>query len=390
METTSNKMSDLLQNYELLFLVGLGIIMLIYCIATILLTIGWKQIQVFEFITPTEKAFISLIVPVRNEEENLLNLLQDLQSQSNQNFELILVNDASTDKTVEIAECFKLTAIFPITILHSNRNQNSSPKKTAISQGIAVAKGKLITTTDGDCRVGMHWLRDIHSFYQAKKPKLISAGVTFQNEKKWFEKIQTVEFMSLIGAGGVSMNWGKPNMCNGANLTYEKNAFDAVGGFSGSEQLASGDDEFLMHKIFKTFPLDVKFLKSESSIVKTNAQSNFLSFFQQRKRWASKWNHYENFSAVLTALFVYAVHLASVLLWVGLCFFSSWRVEFGLLIAAKIVCEFFYLRAILVSHQQTDKIKWIPITQIFHSAYVVLIGLFGKLGGYSWKGRKLK
>ncbi|MFT5619005.1 MAG: hypothetical protein ACI85I_002242, partial [Arenicella sp.] len=60
------------------------------------------------------------------------------------------------------------------------------------------------------------------------------------------------------------------------------------------------------------------------------------------------------------------------------------------LIAAKIVCEFFYLRAILLSHQQADKIKWIPITQIFHSAYVVLIGLFGKLGGYSWKGRKLK
>ncbi len=237
--------------------------MIIYFIATVSLTFGWQRMQPFKFIAPNEITLISLIVPVRNEAKNLPNLLTDLQAQSNQNFELILVNDAPR---IKLWRLLRFQTPLPVSQLRFSTPTEAKivhQKSLPFRRELQIAKGKLITTTDGDCRVGKHWLRDIHGFYQTEKPKLISAGVTFCNEQTWFDKIQTVEFMSLIGAGAVSMNLGTPNMCNGANLTYEKQAFEDVNGFSGSEQLASGDDEFLMHKIFKKFPQDVKFLKSE-------------------------------------------------------------------------------------------------------------------------------
>ncbi len=126
---------------------------------------------------------------------------------------------------------------------------------------IGLAKGSLIVTTDADCLVQPEWLRTIASFYEEFSPVFIAAPVVYCNPlpgdslfKKFLKIFQSLDFMTLQGITGASVYKKFHNMCNGANLAYEKKAFYEAGGFEGIDQIASGDDMLLMHKIHKIYP----------------------------------------------------------------------------------------------------------------------------------------
>ncbi len=347
---------------------------------------------------------LSVIIPVRNEAKNILFLLQDLEKQTypKELFEVIIADDDSTDETLKIVQEFKKkTAINLIINQLPPKINNTSPKKRAIDSSIQLAKGELITTTDGDCRVGEKWLETIADFQAKTEAYLVSGAVTFGSSASlrhqktffgiFFEKIQIIEFSSLIGTGACSIFVRKPNMCNGANLTYLKSVFHEVGGFAGNENLASGDDEFLMHKVATKFPEKIQFLKSPEVIVETQAHDSWRSFYNQRKRWASKWKHYDNWQTMALAVFVFSANFILLLA------FSCWLLEFislmdlGLIIFTKFSAEFVFL-SLIVSFLRKKYLIWlIPFVQIIYPLYVVFFGLVAqKQGEYIWKGRKLK
>ena len=98
-------------------------------------------------------------------------------------------------------------------------------------------------------------------------------------------------------------------MCNGANLAYTKKAFTEVGGFTGIDNIASGDDMLLMHKIYKLYPDKVMFLKSKDAIVQTAPVNSVKDFFNQRIRWASKADKYDDKRIFVVLLLVYVVNV---------------------------------------------------------------------------------
>lgn len=365
---------------------------ILYGAFTLLLLKAWKEMPVFSIVEKGDgatHAFISVIIPVRNEEAHIGALLEDLSRQSYKNFEVMVVNDASTDATVAIVEEYISQGKLALSLLHLTEEVKRSHKKAAIKMAIEHSKGDLISTTDGDCRVGEEWLQTIHAFYQQEKPKLISAGVTFGNHKNWFEKVQTVEFMSLIGAGAASMYLKMPNMCNGANLTYERSAFEAVNGFDGKEHIASGDDEFLMHKIHHQYPEGgVRFLKSKEALVTTEAQPSLKAFYHQRKRWASKWDKYDNWQAIAVAVFIYVLHLSSTALLLGTWYLPDLYLWIGVsLLLLKALVEYTYLNGLMAFYGHRGFGRYILLTECIHSIYIVWIGIAGKMGQYQWKGR---
>ncbi len=350
---------------------------------------------------------LSVIIPVRNEAKNILFLLQDLENQTfpKELFEIIIADDDSTDDTLKIVREFqKNTSINVVINQLPPKVNNTSPKKRAIDSSIQLAKGELITTTDGDCRVGEKWLETIANFQTETGAYLISGAVTFFekqeiNEKSFIqqitdsliEKAQIIEFASLIGTGACSMFIQKPNMCNGANLTYLKSVFHEVGGFEGNEALASGDDEFLMHKVAAKYPEKVQFLKNKHTIVETQAHDSWLSFYNQRRRWASKWRHYDNWQTTALAVFIFFANFILPLA------FSCWFLAllstqyFIYLLLLKFSAEFVFL-SLIVSFLRKKYLIWlIPFVQILYPLYVVFFGLVAqKQGEYMWKGRKLK
>lgn len=363
----------------------------LYALFTVTLWIIWLRMPVGDGTAYlSNDPLISVIVPVRNEAETILQLLTDLDQQSYRAFEVIIADDASTDHTSALVQTFIPTASYPLQLLTLTNDFTASPKKRAIAQSIAIAKGRLIVTTDGDCRVGRNWLAALADCYAKTGARLISGPVTFTAERSVFDAVQTVEFASLIGSGACTMALKHPTMCNGANLCYEKEAFIEVGGFSGVDHLASGDDEFLMQKIAAHYPDGIRFLKSSEAIVWTKPHRTIRGFYNQRRRWASKWRAYQTYGPSLLAVFVFLSNAAPVIAllgWLG----NYWSAGFTLLtIGLKILPEFVYLRQVLLFLQKRKAVVAIPLTQLIYPFYVLFFGLAAQSKGYTWKGRKLK
>ncbi|NID13256.1 glycosyltransferase [Fibrivirga algicola] len=333
---------------------------------------------------------ITVIIPVRNEAANLPRLLADLTKQSYRSFSVIIADDASTDSTAALAQAYIEQAGYPLSVFTLADDPTvASPKKRAIAQSIARTTSELIVTTDGDCRVGPHWLSSLAACYAQTGARLISGPVTFTTNTTVFGSLQTVEFASLIGAGAATLAMGKPTMCNGANLCYQKAAFEAVNGFAGVDHVASGDDELLMHKIAELYPSGVYFLKNQDAIVETAAHSSLGTFYHQRKRWAGKWRAYSSIFPSLLAVFVFLSNMTPVLA-VGFWLAGTLPGHATLgIVLLKLLPEFLYLQTVLTFLRKRNAIRWIPLTQLIYPFYVLFFGLAAQKPGIVWKGRKL-
>lgn len=335
---------------------------------------------------------ISVLIPVRNEETNIGPLLNDLASQSLDSslFEILIADDDSTDNTAQIVAEKKKKLAIKVKILRlPPRESNASPKKRAITEAMKVAKGEIIVCTDGDCRVQPNWLLDISNYFEANKPVFLSSPVYFikpDNGLSFLQKIwvrlQQIEFASLIVSGAVSIKTGYPNMCSGANIAYLKSAFEQVKGFEGNEHIASGDDEFLMHKMAGRFKGKIHYLKSKEVTVYTEALPDFRSFYSQRKRWAGKWSHYRSFAPKVMALFVFLSNAGLIYAFMtGNIFLTS----------LKLIPELIFLGGISLFFKSYSNLILVPFLQLIYPFYVVFFGLSSlDKSSYSWKNRKLR
>ena len=340
----------------------------------------------------TPKTTISVIIPVRNEAANIVALLRDLEAQQypKELLEVLVVDDHSTDNTVQLLHQYNSGSTMSISVLRLGDDVGVSTKKGAVKYGVEHASGELLVFTDGDCRVGPEWLQQYAYTYETKQPYFISGPVCFHNTHTTFERMQLVEFASLIGIGGASLALNRPNMCNGANLAYPKFIFEKVGGFAGNEGIASGDDEFLLHKVHQLFPGKAVFLKNAKAVVYTDARKSLISFLSQRVRWASKWRAYQSMNVQLVALVVFLVNF---LLFLSIPFFLFGHLPLLVFVAAYIVkfaIDFLFLERIL-SFLNKEKYVWhmLPL-QLVYVPYVVFTGVAGLFGRYRWKGRTIR
>lgn len=371
-----------------------------YCVMNIALISIWLSNKPYRLQANQDNLLrISVIIPVRNEAGNIISLLKDLEKQQypKDKFEVIVADDDSTDNTIALLQQFqKLTSLQLLINSLPPKENNTSPKKRAIQSSIQLANGELIVTTDGDCRVNERWLMTIADFQATTGAFLISSPVTFTNETPtWIQRlwinIQTIEFSSLIGTGACAMLAKKPNMCNGANLAYLKTVFEEVGGFAGNENLASGDDEFLMHKIAGLYPDKVRFLKNCSAIVETQAHTSIKSFYYQRKRWASKWKHYSSYTTTALAVFIFLANFAVILAPLLYFFYEMNKVQLCLILLLKLSAELLFLSLVLSFLNKKRLIWLIPLVQLIYPCYVTFFGFIAQgKNEYIWKGRKLQ
>lgn len=368
---------------------------IMYALLMLTFTFKWLSLPVFVSSGKELNTSVSVILPARNEEENIAECLKNILAQDypHQLIEIIVADDNSTDKTVLTVE--KIIAENPqrkISLLKlKDISASAMFKKRAITEAVAVSTGKLIVTTDADCRMDVNWLKVLIDYYEQHKPKMLLAPVTFSNEKSVFEKLQTLEFIGYIGVSAAAVAMKNPLMCNGANLMYEREVFNEVGGYKHNDNLASGDDVFLMLKIKKKFPGAIHFLKSKNAIVHTFAQKSMNDFFQQRKRWLSKRPGYKDFSVIATALLVYAFNLF-VLLGFILSLFSgskSFMILFGILFLLKCFSDFIFLYPVAKFFGRRELLWWFLPEQILVILYVTLMGIIGSSGKYKWKEREV-
>ncbi len=370
-----------------------------YLVLILYLIRGWWQLPYYHNSqTNTSDHVYSIIIPARNEADNILKCLKDLDNQNFNaaRFEVIVVDDHSEDTTAALVQDFmsKLTPQQPsIQLLTAKQVEDPSfqaYKKKAIETGIEHANGNWILTTDADCRRDVNWLRTLDAFIAHKKPCFVSGPVAFEENNTFLQKLQSLEFMGLIGIGAASMHNKQPNMCNGANLGYLKHVFYEVGGYTGVDHIASGDDELLMHKIAAQYPAQVQFIKNRNATVYTDPQPSTQALLQQRKRWVSKSRNYTRFSVSLVVYFVYLFHLTLFLTGIGwLMGWLDWF-HFVIPLSAKVIPEFLFLLPVSRFFQKTRLLNYYPVAAIIYIIYVLWIGIYANMGTYYWKGRQVK
>ncbi|WP_457269806.1 glycosyltransferase family 2 protein [Pedobacter sp. UYEF25] len=352
--------------------------------------IGWIKLPIFSFGIQRPKTKVSIIIAARNEETNIMRTIECLLAQNYPSAltEIILVDDHSTDRTTEIISSYAVKGIKLIQ-LNLDRKLNSYKKK-AIETAIGVSNGDLIVTTDADCSMGINWLSAIVQFYEEKGFKMISSPVMFFEEKNLFERMQTLEFLYLIGMGASTIGNKMPSTCNGANLAYQKEVFFEVGGFKGIDDLASGDDELLLHKIAAKYPDGIGFLKNIEAMVYTDAKRNLVEFIQQRKRWASKSTKYKNKAIILLGVLIWTFNLsifANALMGI---FFPHFFLVAGYQLLAKFAVEMCFLLWITSFAGRKRLLVLSPLLTILHIFYMIYIGIAGNSGKYNWKDRIVK
>lgn len=332
----------------------------------------------------------TVLLPVRNEKANIQALLSDLLVQQFPpgQWEVIVIDDSSEDNT--LARVREMEAAFAgrlrVLLL---ADTGLTGKKAAITLGVAQAKFDRIVTVDGDCRVGQGWLASYAAAYSLSGAKMITGPVCMTGTR-FFHQIQAYEFAALVGFGAASLHAKRPATCNGANLSYEREAFQAVNGYEGNRNVPSGDDEFLLQKIAKTYPGDIFFNKTKEAVVRTPAKDTLAELVNQRVRWSGKWKHHRQWTIPVAAV-LFFLHYAA-MIWAGVQAATDLK---DLVWFAGILSIRWFTTLIFVSMVSRllgqKRLFWASVAgEIIYPFFVIFLGFASIFGKYSWKGRRYK
>lgn len=351
---------------------------------------GLNKLEESTSVSIPEK-FISIIIPFRNEEKNILVNLKSIENQDypEEKYEVIYIDDSSEDNSLKLLQDNKIADNVKVLTVPKDFSMNAH-KKRAVRYGIENSSGQIIVTTDADCVHDKKWLSSLVSNFD-EETGFVSAPVEFIDGKTLFSKIQKLEFAGLIITGAGLIGAGSPTICNAANIAYRKKDFDEVGGFKNQMDLSSGDDELLMQKIAKDTDYKVRFSINKNSIVRTHSNKNIAEFYHQRKRWASKGLFYGDKNLIVKLILIFLFYIGLVFQPVLAVTLSSY---FYILLLASILLKSVFEYLILTSGKKilfNDlSLKPFLIAELLQVPYIIIAGFVGAFGNLKWKERKIK
>jgi len=358
----------------------------IYSLIILVFYIGWIKLKKFKSSNVIDTIPVSIIIACRNEEENISSLLESLYNQTypKENTEIIIIDDHSEDNTRKIiAEYIEKNKFIKLLELPGNK----TGKKEALAYGIKNSNSNIIITTDADCTTNKNWLKTMVNYYNLFKPKLLVGPVIFNYDKNIFQKFQALEFLSLVGSGAGAIGVNQPIMCNAANLLFEKSLYENS---NIKNNIASGDDIFLMLHAKRINKKNIHFIKSRDAIVYTKAAKSIKDFFNQRIRWTSKSKTYRDFDLIFTALVVTFTNLILAISFVYAIWDFNFLNTFILLFIIKSIFDLLILIPVTKLFH-TLKLFWLffPL-QIIYPFYIVFTVIFGLIGNFNWKDRNFQ
>ncbi len=251
-----------------------------------------------------KKLDVSVIICAKNEAENLKQFLPSIISQDYSNFELVLINDASHDGTLEVMEAFS-SQHSNIKIVDVKNNEAFwGNKKYAITLGIKAAKYNHLLFTDADCKpVSKYWITEMCSHFTTNKTIVLGYGAYSKIKNSLLNKI--IRFETLITAVQYFSfaRIGIPYMGVGRNLAYTKAEFFNARGFMSHMKIRSGDDDLFVNETANKSNIQICF--SKDSFTKSIAEKTFKKWFKQKRRHISTAKFYKlKHKILLTLIYV--------------------------------------------------------------------------------------
>lgn len=337
------------------------------------------------------KTGFSIVIPFRNEEHHLPDLLQSITqlSYSKEQFEIIFVDDASKDNSAGVINNWRMENPWIHLTILDNVRISKSPKKDAITRAVMIAKHPWIITTDADCMVQPDWLSVYDAYIQNHTTaEMIAGAVRFPTKGFLLSHFQQMDMLSLQGASIGSFGLEEAFMCNGANFAYTKTFFSDLKGFRGNNHIASGDDVFLLQKAIAHCSEKVHYLKNQDAIVTTKPEKSWFKLFKQRVRWASKATAYQSDFAKGLAILVFLANL-TLLCGLVLSFFNLMQIQFLIaLFFVKFTVDF------ILMYQANRFLKMrmysVLVSSLLYPVFSTLVALYSLIGGFEWKRENIK
>ena len=370
-------------------------VLLVYLAFFLLLSLGFMQSSPSRERQITGKPNVSVVIAFRNEREKIPILLGGLLSQDFPpgKLEIILVDDHSDDDSWQQVELFSHDfARIKKYALPAGREG----KKEAIRMGVSMATGSLIITTDADCLLPMKWISSMVSFYSKTGAKLIIGPVKYAGPigknkafgTRLFMKLQALEFTSLVSAGAALAKAGRPILCNGANLAFEKSIYPCDPGVLVPET-PSGDDMFLLLHAKRNATGLIRFLQDQEAIVEIMPHTRFGTFLAQKARWASKAKYFRDRDVILTGLLVVFSNTALLLSFLLPLYAPKlWPVPV-ILLSLKTIADYIFLLPWLGFFRQDNLARFIPLVEILYPIYMLLSLAASMNPRLKWKNRRL-
>ncbi|HKK67015.1 MAG TPA: glycosyltransferase [Bacteroidales bacterium] len=322
---------------------------------------------------------VSVLIPFRNEAENLPLLIQDLLNQSypKNKVELIFINDHSSDKGRDIL----------VPVCHQTRHKfidlpsEIRGKKAALKRGIENASHDVLITCDADCRMGRNWLYSMLEHSLRNQSDMVLGPVVLRGNG--FAAFQAAESLSLLAVSMGSAGLGEPVLSNGANLLFRKQDFMAYED-PHKQAVSSGDDIFLMEK-YKAEKKRISFNTSPEAVVTSAASQNLTQLIDQRIRWVSKTRHYTWGSSKLSAA-VFGILQVGFLVSVPLLLFNN-AALLGYLFGFKLL----YDNLVVLITARVYRVGYNPLSasvlSLLYPLWTLGSGVLSFTRKAQWKGR---
>lgn len=274
---------------------------------------------------PTPKNLpVSVIICAKNEAENLRNFLPLILSQDHPDFEVVVINDASTDETLEVMEEFEMTDPRVKIVNVQNNEAFWANKKYALTLGIKKAGKPYLLFTDADCRPETdQWLKEMSAHFEDQKSIVLGYGGYLINTRSILNKLIRFETLFTAIQYFSYASWGKPYMGVGRNLAYTSEEFFAQNGFATHLHVKSGDDDLFVNRAANRF--NTALCISPNGITRSVPKEDLRSWFLQKRRHVSIAAHYRREHRLMLGLF-YSSQLLFWLFFFILLFSSFWQV----------------------------------------------------------------
>ena len=330
---------------------------------------------------------IGVLIPFRNEEQNLPEILNRLKNQtySKTYTQIIFINDHSTDNSYKIVSSFiEKNKLENFTLVNLPEQQQG--KKQALIYGLNFIKTDIIVHTDADTLLNKLWLNTIVNYFNKSDAGLVLMPVFYKSNKeisRLSESIQILETNLLAAVTKISaVCTGKPILANGANMAYIAELKDYF--IDSYNKLSSGDDMFFL-EYCNNKNIKIEYLDNENVYVYTKTENNFFNFILQRIRWSGKNSKLSNKHIKITGITVILINL----LWVSIFFFNKIIILNAL--AFKVLSEFL-TNYYIIHHFKLQKNVLIDTTvfSILYPFYIVMITILSFFVKPKWKGRVVR
>ncbi len=334
--------------------------------------------------TAEYEPLVSIVVPARNEEQNIVRCIESIAAVDYplSKLELIVVDDRSTDATSNILS-FQQQRFSQLRVIsiQEDGEKNLRGKAGALECGIRAARGEIILMTDADCVVSHEWVRSHIRVYADPSVGIVGA-YTHIDGSGLFARLQAVEWTSTHTMASAAVHFKQYLGCYGNNLSVRRSAYDSVGGYAAIP-FSVTEDLALLQAITEA-GFHARYICSSESGVSTLALNTLAEYLSQHKRWA--------IGARKLGIRAFLFALSSAILWAGL-------------VAAFIQHDWLWLMAIIGTRVLDDLAINAPVFRIFKREYLHLYTvpavLFFSLlelvlpfmlmnGRTTWKGQTFK